>query len=147
MTWVHERIYAAGGGFVPESWGSFCDQTGIQAVLHLRPDAPVVFRGPCPRRFLWLDVEDERQADGVIRLLAAQFIADSLEGGQRVLLHSSLGRHRTRWAFVAYRIWSGRSVRAALREAEQKPWLAPYKTEVEAWRTFSKQIHRCGSQP
>lgn len=147
MTWVHDRIYAAGGTFVPETWGSFSDQTGIQAILHLRPEAPIPFKGPCPRQFLWLNVEDESQADEDCRLLAARFIGHAMEQGHSVLLHSSISRHRTRWAFVAYGIWRGRMVRAVLREAEEKPWLSPYVTDVEAWQAFSMMVQSRGVQP
>ena len=147
MTWVHDCIYAAGGKFIPETWGSFSDQTGINAVLHLRPDAPIPFKGPCPRQFLWLNVEDESQADEDCRLHAAIFIGHALEQGHRVLLHSSISRHRTRWAYVAYGIWSGRTVRAVLGEAAEKPWLSPYTTDIEAWQAFSTRVRSRASQP
>lgn len=140
MTWVHDRIYAAGGKYIPETWGSFSDQTGIQAVLHLQPDAPIQFLGPCPREFLWLNVEDESQADEDCRLLAAHFIGHALKQGSSALLHSSVSLHRTRWAFVAYGIWSGRTVRSVLREAAEKPWLAPYTTDVGNWQAFSTRV-------
>ena len=144
MTWVHDKIYAAGGEQLPSSWASFANQTGISAVLHLRPDSPASFQGPVPESFLWLDLEEESQAGIEERYLAALFIAANLEAGRSLLLHSSLRRHRVRWAYVAFRIWSGRSVRSSLREAQEKPWLAPYHTDEKTWNDFKEFviIHR-----
>jgi hypothetical protein len=85
-------------------------------------------------------IEEEHQAGVEERLLAARFIQECLLMGQKVLLHSIHGRHRTRWAFVAFRIYSGRSVRAALRQAAESPWLAPYHTNTEDWETFALSI-------
>jgi hypothetical protein len=140
VTWVHEGIYAGGGEHIPATWEAFADQTGITAVLHLRPGAPGVFCGRSPRSFLWLGLEDEDQAGLDERWLAGRFLADCLAEGQRVLLHSSLGRHRTRWAYVAYRIVAGRSARAALREAAERPWLGPYHTQPAAWEAFAEAV-------
>lgn len=140
MTWVEERIYAGGGEHIPATWASFADQTGITAVLHLRPGEPEVFRGGAPSAFLWLNIEDESQAGLEERWMAGQFIAWCLEQGQKVLLHSSLGRHRTRWAFVAYRLCSGRPLRAALREAAERPWLNPYPTDRSTWEAFAQAV-------
>lgn len=136
MTWVHHSIFAAGGERLPADWQAFSAQTGAQSILHQRPGAPARFEGRAPEAFLWLDLEDERQAGLEERRLAAGFISESLAQGRRVLLHGSLGRHRIRWAFVAYRIYNGRSAHAALREAAARPWLAPYPTDVAAWEAF-----------
>lgn len=140
MTWVHEAIYAGGGDHIPATWQDFAGQTGITAVVHLRPGNPDSFRGDAPKAFLWINLEAEEQAGVDERWLAGSFVMDCLAGGHRVLLHSSLGRHRARWAYVAYRICSGRSVRAALREAAEKPWLAPYHTDVAAWEAFAEAV-------
>lgn len=136
MTWVHDQIYAAGGDHIPSNWASFVEQTGITAVLHLRPKSPSRFMGPPPMSFLWLDLEDESQAGLKERWLVGSFIGDHVKAGHRLLLHSSLRRHRIRWAYVAYMIWSGRSVRASLREAAQRPWLDPYHTDEDIWEEF-----------
>ena len=140
MTWIHDQIYAAGGEHLPSAWASFVNQTGITAVLHLRPDSPASFLGPSPKNFLWMDVADENQAGLEERWLAATFIADNLEKGERVLLHSSLRRHRVRWAYVSYLIWIGKSVRASIKEVEKKPWLAPYHTDLNAWEDFRQYV-------
>jgi hypothetical protein len=140
VTWVHEEIFAGGGKHIPAAWEAFADQTGITAVMHLRPGTPDIFRGPLPAAFLWLDLADEDQAGVEERWLAGRFVADCLVEGRRVLLHSSLGRHRTRWAYVAYRIVSGRSARAALREAAERPWLGPYHTQSAAWERFAEAV-------
>jgi hypothetical protein len=136
LTWVHDQIFAAGGEHIPSTWQAFAGQTGVDAVMHMRPDHPAEFHGPPPEVFLWLDVEDEAQAGFVERQLAGEFLMDMLAQGRRVLLHSSLGRHRTRWAFVAYCICAGQSVRAALRRAADRPWLSPYHTDGDAWQAF-----------
>ena len=136
MTWVHDQIYVAGGDHIPSTWASFVNQTGISAVLHLRPEKPTTFRGPMPDSFLWMDLVDESRAGLEDRWLAGSFIGENVENGLRILLHSSLRLHRVRWTYVSYLIWRGGSVRASLREVEKKPWLAPYRTEEEAWEDF-----------
>ncbi|NIM92929.1 MAG: hypothetical protein GTO18_04370 [Anaerolineales bacterium] len=140
MTWVLDGIFAAGGEHLPATWDSFADQTGISAVVHLRPERPATFTGPAPGAFLWLNLEDETQADMEARWLVAEFVGDCLEDGRRVLLHSSISRHRVRWIFTAYRIWGGRRVSAVLREVEERPWLAPYHTDVDAWNAFCEFV-------
>ncbi|HLC04022.1 MAG TPA: hypothetical protein VJK02_13365 [Anaerolineales bacterium] len=140
MTWVQDGIYAAGGDHLPSRWSEFSDQTGIRAVLHLCPGRPAVFRGPVPETFLWLAIEDEAQAEPDDRLLAGRFIASCLGRGLPVLLHSSLGRHRIRWAYVAYEICTGTRVRSALRKAASRPWLGPYHTDEAAWQEFAKSV-------
>lgn len=140
MTWVHDRIYAGGGGHIPDDWEAFAEQTGISAVVHLAPGRPEAFRGRPPRAFLWLPISDERDAGPEDRWLVGRFIDDCLEAGHKVLLHSSLGRHRARWAFVAYRIYAGRTAPAALREAAERPWLTPYLTDAAGWEAFAGEV-------
>jgi len=142
MTWVQDGIFAGGGEALPEGWADFAAQTGITAILHLRADAPAVFRGPSPASFLWLAIAAEDQAGLPDRLLAGAFVAACREKGQRVLLHASPGRHRTRWAFVAYRVWSGAVPAAAVQQAAQAPWLAPYATDEAAWETMAEAVRR-----
>jgi hypothetical protein len=137
MTWVQDGIFAAGGEALPAAWADFAQQTGITAVLHLRPAAPATFVGRIPQSFLWLNIENEEQATTADRALAGAFVEASLGRGERVLLHASLGRHRTRWVFVAYRIWSGASPDAAMRQAAQPPWLGPYRTDRDRWTEFA----------
>lgn len=137
MTWVHDQLYAAGGDHIPSTWDDFAQQTGVTAVLHLRPSMPQVFRGGPPQAFLWLDVADEDRANLEIRWLAGEFLRACLERGMRVLLHSSLGRHRTRWAYVAYCIRVGQKPEVVLRRAAERPWLAPYHTDVDQWEAFA----------
>ncbi len=140
MTWVHDRIFAAGGGHIPETWASFADQTGVTAVLHLSPVRPARFLGPAPEAFLWLDVADEFQVDLEERNLAARFVHDCLGAGRRLLIHSSLGRQRTRWVYVAYAISVGGSVRATLRQVEERPWLSPYLTDTVVWQVYEESV-------
>ena len=138
MTWVEESIFAAGGEHIPATWADFADSTGIGAILHLSGGGPEPFLGPTPRRFLWLRVEDEKKAGMEDRRLAAEFIQASLEAGEKVLLHSTEGRHRTRWTYVAYGLYVGRKLSRVLREAAEKPWLAPYHTDRDLWRAFQE---------
>lgn len=106
-------------------------------MLHLARGNAASFVGALPDAFLWLDVEEENQAGVDERRLAALFINDCLEKGRRILLHSSHGRHRTRWAFVAYKIYNGQSVPSALRQAAASPWLSPYLTDTGLWDRFA----------
>lgn len=144
MTWVHDQIYAAGGNHIPSTWDAFMNQTGVSAIVHLKPDSPELFAGPVPGQFLWMDVADETQAGINERLLVALYLNDCIARGIRILLHSSLGLHRTRWAYVAFSIVAGRSVKSALRMAAEPPWLAPYHTDREIWDEFAT-AHRTKS--
>ena len=147
MTWVHEKIYAAGGRHVPSTWSDFSDQTGIKAVLHLGGDGPSWFVGPPPDPFCWMKVDEERDAGLEERMLAAMFIHDNLHDGRLVLLHSSQGRHRTRWAYVAYCLYTGRKLKPVLREAAERPWLSPYNTDELAWEAFVALLNARSEKP
>jgi len=140
LTWVHDNIYAAGGMHIPSNWGPFADQTGVTGILHFAPDRAAKFIGSSPEVFLWVNIADENQAASSERLLAGRFLYECVAEGRRILLHSSLGRHRTRWAFVAYLMISGSSVRAALRQAADLPWLSPYHTDTAAWEAFAEML-------
>lgn len=137
MTWVQDGVFAGGGESLAAQWRDFSAQTGITAVLHLRPSAPAEFVGPAPGAFLWLGIDEEAEALAAERLLAGAFIEECLSQGRRVLLHGSRGRHRTRWCYVAYRILAGSTPEAALRRAAQPPWMAPYQTDEARWRQFA----------
>jgi hypothetical protein len=141
MTWVADGIYAAGGDHIPNTWDMFHRQTGIQTILHLSAGRPQIFKGPLPDAFLWLDVGDETEADIVTRQVAGEFIRACLMGGQAILLHSAQGRHRVRWAYVAHQLYEGRKLKTVLRDAAEKPWLAPYHTDERLWEEFYKGIH------
>jgi hypothetical protein len=147
VTWVEEAIFAGGGEHLPAAWEDFAGQTGVSGVVHLRPASPAAFRGSPPARFLWLSVREESDASDEERLLAGTFVSQCLAEGRRVLLHSSLGRHRTRWVYVAYRILAGSSVRAALRRASQRPWMEPYTTDERAWSAFAAHARAARRNP
>jgi hypothetical protein len=136
MSWVQSRIYAAGGDHIPGTWAAFRDQTDIEAVLHLRPGRPTVFRGRPPRVFLWLDIETEDDADLEARWLAGSYLSYCLAQGYRAMIHSSLTLHRTRWALTAYLLYEGWTLSATMREVEKPPWLAPYHTQAGTWAAF-----------
>ncbi len=136
LTWVHKRIYAAGGDHVLQNWALFQDQTGISAILHLDPEGPAKFHGPSPVAYMWMRVDREAEITIVDRWMAGSFISECVGAHKHVLIHSSKGRHRVRWVFVSYLIVSGQSVKAALREAEEKPWQSPYHTDLNEWHTF-----------
>jgi hypothetical protein len=44
MAWVEDRIYAAGGDHIPDTWGEFSGQAKITAVVHLHPGGRAFFR-------------------------------------------------------------------------------------------------------
>lgn len=142
MSWVHRNIYAAGGDHIPETWKTFQRQTNIQAVLHMRPEGPAEFRGPPVDRFLWLDLSAESGAGLETRWLAAEFLSSALRRDELAMIHSSLNFHRTRWALVAYLIYSGGSIPASIRAVEKRPWLAPYHTERRGWEDFERLVER-----
>lgn len=145
MSWVHDRIFAAGGFQIPQTWEAFQDQTGIDAVVHLSPGAPMHFAGPSPSAFLWLDISDEDAADLEARRLAGGFVRDCLQDGRTVLLHSRLSRHRTRWVFVSFLLCSGASLSRALRAAEERPWLSPYHTDEARWQALADAVMAASS--
>lgn len=134
---MDDRIFAAGGDHIPNHWDDFAGQTGIAAVLHVRPGRPAPFVGLPPERFLWIGLASEGEADLETRWLAGRFVTGCLEEGARVLLHGSESRHLVRWAYVAHLICSGRTVPAALHAGETRPWLAPYPTDRRAWESFA----------
>jgi hypothetical protein len=140
VAWVHEQIFAAGGGHIPATWDQFSHQMNIKTVIHLSKSTPMDFNGGWPDRFLWLAIEGEKDSDSAARELCGRFVQDAVAQGQNVLLHSSHGRHRTRWIYVAFLLCSGRQLRAALRLAEEKPWQAPYHTDRESWETFKHYL-------
>jgi len=140
LAWVHERIFAGGGTHIPSTWERFSTQMGIQTVVHLSSPTPVAFRGSPPPRFLWLDIDQESEADHGTRALCGHFVLDALNNRESVLLHSAHGRHRTRWIYVAYLICAGKQVRAALTLAEEKPWQAPYHTDRAKWLDFKEYL-------
>jgi hypothetical protein len=140
MTWVQDGIFAAGGESIPQRWEDFATQTGITAVLHLRPVAPSPFFGRAPAAYLWLGADDEDEADDELRWLAGSFIRACLGEGRRVLLHASRGRHRTRWTYVAFQICAGSTPETALRRAARPPWMAPYHTDRHRWRLFAQDV-------
>lgn len=140
MTWVHDQIFAAGGDHIPNTWGSFADQTGISVVIHLSGGKPANFNGPSPTGFLWLDIDEETNAPVEARLLAGRFLLECVEADQQVLIHSSQGRHRTRWVYVAFRLTSGARLRPTLRKAGEAPWMSPYTTDLDAWEAFEQAL-------
>lgn len=137
MSWVNDSIYAAGGDHIPATWGAFSSTTGISAVLTMSAGRPVSFTGPPPARFLWISVGDERETDTSDRYLAGAFLTACIEEGRRVLIHCPHGRHRTRWAYVAYALAQGRKLKTVLNEAAGRPWLGPYSTDQQSWEAYS----------
>ena len=140
LTWVHNNIYAGGGDHIPNDWAAFRDQTDISAILHLNPVEPVHFQGPSPLAYLWMNVDREVEVDQRKRWEAGSFIRSCVCANYRVLIHSSRGRHRVRWVYVAYLIVSGSSVKGAISEVEEKPWLSPYHTELGEWHKFHQNV-------
>lgn len=140
LTWVHEQIYAGGGDHIPAEWDSFRDQTGVSAILHLNPVEPVIFQGPIPLAYLWMNIDRESEVGQKDRWEAASFLRICLDADQRVLIHSGRGRHRIRWVLVAYLILAGSTVKGAISQVEEKPWLSPYHTELGEWNRFHQLV-------
>jgi hypothetical protein len=140
LTWVHQQIYAGGGDHIPIDWEAFRDQTGISAILHLNPVEPVIFQGPAPSAYLWMNIDHEREIDQNNRWQAGTFVQSCVSTDHRVLIHSGRGRHRVRWIYVAYLILSGSSIKGAISEVEEKPWLSPYHTDPREWQKFHQNV-------
>jgi hypothetical protein len=94
-----------------------------------------------------MKVNKESEAGLEERILAARFVHDNVHDGRAVLLHSSQGRHRTRWAYVAYCLYSGRKLKPVLREVAERPWLSPYNTDELAWEAFVALLNARSEKP
>jgi len=136
VAWVNESIFAAGGEHIPKTWGEFAEMTGITAIIHLAQGTPSRFEGPEPPRFLWLQATEEEQANLQMRFQAGMFVQECIQEGRKTLLHCTISRHRTRWVYVAYGLVDGRKLSTVLREAAERPWLAPYRTDEAKWQEF-----------
>lgn len=147
MTWVHDSIYAAGGDYLPSAWAEFQRQTGVRTVIHLREEHPDRFSPPFPSVFLWLAVVDEASLTHDDLLLAARVMDESVRGGGRVLLHCHRGMQRTRPLYAAYRVYNGKSVRAAIREVEERPWVKPYRGGQERMERFAAWLAARSQSP
>lgn len=108
---------------------------------------PAVFQGQPPEQLLWLDIVDESEAKTADRELAGRFLFECVDSGRLVLLHSIHSRHRTRWAYVSFLMYEGASLRAALRQAAEAPWLSPYETDKRAWEKFDQMLRPASSGP
>lgn len=115
--------------------------------MTLSEGRPALFQGQPPDQLLWLDIVDEGEAKPADRELAGRFLFECVENGRLVLLHSIHSRHRTRWAYVSYLMYEGTSLRAALRQAAEAPWLSPYETDQRAWQEFDQLLRPTSSGP
>jgi hypothetical protein len=141
MTWATDHIFVAGGDFVTENWQEFQHQTGVSAIITVSAEKPGEFTDPWPWALLWLPVEDENQYTLDHLRLGVLFMDIALEAGQKVLLHSPKGVHRTRPLVAAHLIARGKSIARVVREMEQKPWLPPYQGDVlllEQWAEMNR---------
>lgn len=136
MAWATDQIFVAGGDFVTEHWPDFQRQTGIDAIITVAKDAPGVFANPAPWAWLWLPVEDEAGYRLDQLQMGVQFIEAALAGKRTVLLHGPQGVHRTRPLVAAYWLAQGKTLARVLREAQERPWLPPYKGEVSVLEQF-----------
>lgn len=140
VTWVDERIFAGGGAYIARNWLQFRADSGVEAVLELADEAQIDFQNNRPQRYLWMPISHEDEAGSVERVQAARFIAETVYSGKIILLYA-VRRHRARWAFVSFLIYRGMKVPAAIRKAEEAPWLAPYKTDLPAWEAYFHYLH------
>ena len=139
MTWVTDSIFVAGGDYVREAWPEFQAQTGISAVVTVAAEGPAAYRDPLPWAALWLPVDDEAAYRLDQLALGADFIESALAGGRKVLLHGPQGLHRTRPLLAAHLLAQGKSLARVLRTIEEKPWLPPYKGNMEILEQFAAQ--------
>jgi hypothetical protein len=131
MTWATDDIFVAGGEFVVENWASFREQTGVSAIVTVSIDRPGIFGEPLPWAWLWLPIADEGAYTLDALGLGVRFIEAALAAQRKVLLHGPQGLHRTRPLVAAHLLAGGKSLSRVLREIEQKPWLPPYRGDIE----------------
>ncbi|MDW8326913.1 MAG: hypothetical protein RMK99_10130 [Anaerolineales bacterium] len=136
MTWLTERIFVAGGDFVVAEWKSVQAQTGLSAIVSVDAEPPRLFIEPSPWAWLWLPVAGEDAYTLEYLSLGVQFIEAALVANRSVLLHGPKSMHRTRPLFAAYLLARGISLARVLREIELKPWLPPYRGDVELLKRF-----------
>ena len=141
MTWVNDHLFVAGGDLIAETWADFQNQTGITVVVSLRAEGPENFGPPLPLAYLWLPADDAEELSLDGWRLGAQFIEAAVTLNRRVLLHCRLGLHRVRPLFAAYLVHTGKSVRAALREVEERPWMKPYRGDPERLEEFARKYY------
>ncbi|MCS6909874.1 MAG: hypothetical protein NZM11_04800 [Anaerolineales bacterium] len=136
MTWLTEQIFVAGGDFVVAEWRKVHAQTGLSAVVTVDAEPPRLFTEPSPWAWLWLPVASEDAYTLEYLRLGVQFIETAQAANRSVLLHGPKSMHRTRPLFAAYLLARGTSLARVLREIELKPWLPPYRGDVELLKQF-----------
>ncbi len=146
MTWVTDHLFVAGGEFVVEDWRAFREQTGVSAIITLSTDKPGLFVDPLPWAWLWLPVADESAYTLDQLQLGVRFIDSALAMGRKALLHGPQGMHRTRPLVAAHWLASGKSLQRVLREVEQRPWLPPFRGNVELLEKFL-QVSQGAGEP
>jgi protein-tyrosine phosphatase len=146
MTWVTDDIFVAGGEFVVEEWAAFRAQSGVSAIVTVTAEKPGIFVEPLPWAWLWLPVAEEGAYTLDALTLGVRFIEAALAAGRTVLLHGPKGLHRTRPLVAAHLLANGKSLSRVLREIEQKPWLPPYRGEIELLKQFMQVSGGAGAQ-
>lgn len=141
MTWVTDHLFVSGGDLIAETWADFQNQTGITVVVSLRADGPDTFGPPFPLAYLWLPADDAEELTLDAWRMGAQFIDAAVRMNRRLLLHCRLGLHRVRPLFAAYLIHTGKSVKATLREVEERPWMKPYRGQAARLEEFARQYY------
>jgi hypothetical protein len=136
MTWLTERIFVAGGDFVVAEWKNVHAQTGLSAIVTVDAEPPHLFTEPSPWAWLWLPVANEGAYTLEHLSLGVQFMESALAANRSVLLHGPKSMHCTRPLFAAYLLACGKSLARVLREVELKPWLPPYRGDVELLKRF-----------
>jgi hypothetical protein len=131
MTWATDHLFVAGGDYVSEFWHDFQEQAGVGAIITVSPERPPAYTDPAPWAALWLPVDEEGAYTLDQLALGVQFIEAALAAGYKLLLHGPHGVHRTRPLVAAHLIARGKTVARVIRVLEEKPWLPPYKGDVE----------------
>ncbi|MGQ0602233.1 MAG: hypothetical protein ACT4QE_11150, partial [Anaerolineales bacterium] len=122
--------------FVVENWADFREQSGVSAIVTVTAEKPGIFVEPLPWAWLWLPVAEEAAYTVDALSLGVQFIEAALAVHRKVLLHGPKGLHRTRPLVAAHLLARGKSLNRVLREIEQKPWLPPFRGDVELLKQF-----------
>lgn len=136
MAWLTERIFVAGGDFVVAEWKDVHAQTGLSAIVTVDAEPPRLFTEPSPWAWLWLPVAAEEAYTLEHLSLGVQFMEAALAANRSILLYGPKSMHCTRPLFAAHLLARGKSLARVLREVELKPWLPPYRGDVELLRRF-----------
>jgi len=117
--WITEQVAVSGGEISPDNWHRLSREKRITAVLNLRSEHQDTFSSPWPVAYLWLPVADFTRPTQEQLRIGVQFIQTAVTAGERVLIHCNMGIGRSPTMAAAYLVWSGTSVKEAIRQIEE----------------------------